>query len=263
MRAFNNIDRFRPGTNLKAWLFTIVRNEHYSQLRRRKFEAHGVDTDLLPEPSVPPDHDGKLELRDLNQALSSLSPGQRTALILVSVSGFSYEEAATICDCAVGTIKSRVARARETLLEMLKGRQPLPDRSDGNISRTTTTIRRSLAYRASTAHLPRAGRLPASMGAIAGWLRGGDGRAKRCYRPKVPARRKPERCARSPRQFITRDVIVRCVCGVDAALIAPLTQVLIVLATSVPPGDVRTACRPSTRLSPTWSSGRNPRLHTR
>ena len=71
MRAIHNIERFRPGTNLKAWLFTIVRNEHYSQLRRRKFEAHGVDTDLLPEPSVPPDHDGKLELRDLNRALAA------------------------------------------------------------------------------------------------------------------------------------------------------------------------------------------------
>ena len=120
-RALANIERFRPGTNLKAWLFTIVRNEHYSQLRRRKFEAHGVDTDLLPEPSVPPDHDGDLELRDLNRALSQLSAGQRTALILVSASGFSYEEAAKICGCAVGTIKSRVARARDTLLAILEG----------------------------------------------------------------------------------------------------------------------------------------------
>jgi RNA polymerase sigma-70 factor (ECF subfamily) len=125
-RAFNNIERFKPGTNLKAWLFTIVRNEHYSQLRRRKFEAQGIDTDLLPEPSVGPDHDGKLELRDLTRALASLSPGQRHALILVSVSGFSYEEAAAICGCAVGTIKSRVARSRETLLELLEGRSPLP-----------------------------------------------------------------------------------------------------------------------------------------
>src|SRR5690348_10455294 len=126
MRAINNTQRFKPGTNLKAWLFTIVRIEHYSQLRRGKFEAQGMDIELLPEPSVPPDHDGKLELRDLNRALASLSPGQRTALILVSVSGFSYEEAAEICGCAVGTIKSRVARARETLLEMLEGRQPMP-----------------------------------------------------------------------------------------------------------------------------------------
>lgn len=121
LRAFDNIERFKPGTNLKAWLFTIVRNEHYSQLRRRKFEAPGIQTDQLPEPSVPPDHDGELELRDLNRALSALSPGQRTALILVSASGFSYEEAAAICGCAVGTIKSRVARARDTLLRMLEG----------------------------------------------------------------------------------------------------------------------------------------------
>ncbi|HEU4628008.1 MAG TPA: sigma-70 family RNA polymerase sigma factor [Steroidobacteraceae bacterium] len=129
-RALANIDRFRPGTNLKAWLFTIVRNEHYSQLRRRKFEAHGVDTDSLPEPSVPPDHDGDLEVRDLNRALATLSPGQRTALILVSASGFSYEEAAKICGCAVGTIKSRVARARDTLMAILDGRTPQPAARD-------------------------------------------------------------------------------------------------------------------------------------
>ncbi|MGH8220249.1 MAG: sigma-70 family RNA polymerase sigma factor [Steroidobacteraceae bacterium] len=125
LRAFNNIQRFKPGTNLKAWLFTIVRNEHYSQLRRRKFEAHDIPGDALPEPSVPPDHDGELELRDLNRALASLSPGQRAALILVSASGFSYDEAASICGCAVGTIKSRVARARSSLLAMLDGRLPV------------------------------------------------------------------------------------------------------------------------------------------
>src|SRR5688572_1184404 len=122
LRAFDNIERFKPGTNLKAWLFTIVRNEHYSQLRRRKFEAPDISTDMLPEPSVQPDHDGELELRDLNRALAALAPGQRTALILVSASGFSYKEAATICGCAVGTIKSRVARARNTLLQMLEGK---------------------------------------------------------------------------------------------------------------------------------------------
>jgi RNA polymerase sigma-70 factor (ECF subfamily) len=140
-RALANIDRFRPGTNLKAWLFTIVRNEHYSQLRRRKFEASGVDTDSLPEPSVPPDHDGDLELRDLNRALATLSPGQRTALILVSASGFSYEEAAKICGCAVGTIKSRVARARDTLMAILDGRtvieQEAEEESDSHPAATT------------------------------------------------------------------------------------------------------------------------------
>jgi len=133
LRAFNNIQRFKPGTNLKAWLFTIVRNEHYSQLRRRKFEAHDISGDSLPEPSVPPDHDGELELRDLNRALACLSPGQRAALILVSASGFSYDEAASICGCAVGTIKSRVARARSSLLAMLDGRIPVGNNEQDEI----------------------------------------------------------------------------------------------------------------------------------
>jgi RNA polymerase sigma-70 factor, ECF subfamily len=124
LRAFSNIERFQPGTNLKAWLFTILRNEHYSQLRRQKFEAVGFDTATLPEPSVLPDHDAELELRELHGALSRLPTGQRTALLLVSASGLSYEEAAAICGCAVGTIKSRVARAREMLLEMLDGSAP-------------------------------------------------------------------------------------------------------------------------------------------
>ena len=160
MRAIHNIERFRPGTNLKAWLFTIVRNEHYSQLRRRKFEAYGVDTDLLPEPSVPPDHDGKLELRDLNRALAALSPGQRTALILVSASGFSYEEAAAICGCAVGTIKSRVARARETLLQMLDGTLPIPATTAMEEEVTVTTAIRPSPQRTKVPRVNMRGPAP-------------------------------------------------------------------------------------------------------
>src|SRR5690606_7228127 len=114
----------------KAWLFTIVRNEHYSQLRRRKFEAVGVDTDTLPEPSVPPEHDGELELRDLNRALATLSPGQRNALALVSASGFSYQEAASLGGWGVGAIRGRVACARDTLLAILDGRNPGAGRED-------------------------------------------------------------------------------------------------------------------------------------
>src|SRR5580704_4001214 len=128
LRAISNIERFQPGTNLKAWLFTILRNEHYSQVRRQKFEAVGVDTSTLPEPSVLPDHDGELELREMNSALSTLPTGQRTALLLVSASGLSYEEAAAICGCAVGTIKSRVARAREMLVELLDNSKSAPRR---------------------------------------------------------------------------------------------------------------------------------------
>jgi RNA polymerase sigma-70 factor, ECF subfamily len=126
LRALSNVERFQPGTNLKAWLFTILRNEHYSQLRRQKFEAVGVDTSTLPEPAVLPEHDGEIELRELNTALSTLPTGQRTALLLVSASGLSYEEAATICGCAVGTIKSRVARAREMLVQLLDNSATAP-----------------------------------------------------------------------------------------------------------------------------------------
>jgi RNA polymerase sigma-70 factor, ECF subfamily len=143
LRALSNVERFQPGTNLKAWLFTILRNEHYSQLRRQKFEAVGVDTGTLPEPSVLPDHDGEIELRELNSALTTLPTGQRTALLLVSASGLSYEEAAAICGCAVGTIKSRVARAREMLVELLD--------YNGSAARHRTRARPSQPRRAARA----------------------------------------------------------------------------------------------------------------
>ncbi|HSY08650.1 MAG TPA: sigma-70 family RNA polymerase sigma factor [Steroidobacteraceae bacterium] len=146
LRALSNVERFQPGTNLKAWLFTILRNEHYSQLRRQKFEAVGMDTANLPEPSVLPEHDGEIELRELNSALSTLPTGQRTALLLVSASGLSYEEAAAICGCAVGTIKSRVARAREMLVELLDNNKSAPRRRAP--ARTAQSTRAARASRA-------------------------------------------------------------------------------------------------------------------
>jgi len=125
MRAFNNIHRFQPGTNLKAWLFTIVRNEHYSQLRRRKFEAHGVDTRSSAGARVPPDQRRKAEYA-ISPRPGVTSPGQRTGADTGQCQRLLIEEAAAICACAVGTIKSRVARARETLLQMLDGTAPIP-----------------------------------------------------------------------------------------------------------------------------------------
>jgi RNA polymerase sigma-70 factor (ECF subfamily) len=120
LRALRSAHRFTAGTNLKAWLFMIARNEYFSQLRRRKFEAFESLSDGLTEPSVPADHDGALELRELRHALTYLPAAQRTALLLVSVNDISYEEAAAMCRCAVGTIKSRVSRARSALLAMLE-----------------------------------------------------------------------------------------------------------------------------------------------
>ena len=100
-----------------------------------------MDTTNLPEPSVLPDHDGEIELRELNSALSNLPTGQRTALLLVSASGLSYEEAASICGCAVGTIKSRVARAREMLVELLGGNKQAAKRPARNYSRAARVSR--------------------------------------------------------------------------------------------------------------------------
>jgi RNA polymerase sigma-70 factor (ECF subfamily) len=111
--------QFTPGTNLKAWLFTILRNCYYSELRHRKFEIEDPDGVCAGQVAIAPDHDAKLHLRDLSRALRQLPIDQREALILVCATGLSYEEAADVCQVAVGTIKSRIARARDRLVELL------------------------------------------------------------------------------------------------------------------------------------------------
>src|SRR5690606_7983277 len=112
---------YTPGTNFKAWIFTILRNLHVNNLRRRKFRAEPID-EISPEVwSVPPRQDAKPELDDFRRALAKLSPEQREVLILVGAGGFSYEDAAEICECAVGTIKSRLSRARRDLFKLLTG----------------------------------------------------------------------------------------------------------------------------------------------
>src|SRR5690606_1139227 len=110
---------FQSGSNLKAWLFTILRNCYYSELRHRKFEVEDPEGVCAAQLSVSPDHDVKLQLRDLTRALQQLPPDQREALVLVCSTGLSYEEAAEVCECAVGTIKSRIARARDRLVDLL------------------------------------------------------------------------------------------------------------------------------------------------
>ena len=112
LKAWTNREQFQSGSNLKAWLFTILRNCYYSELRHRKFEVEDPEGVCAAQVSVQPDHDLKLHLRDLSNALQLLPPDQREALILVCATGLSYEETAEVCGCAVGTIKSRVNRAR-------------------------------------------------------------------------------------------------------------------------------------------------------
>ena len=120
MKAWAKQDSFEPGTNIKAWLFTILRNEFYSQMRKRGREVQDSDGIFTEQLSVHPAQYGSLDLQDFRKALEKLPDDQREAIILVGASGFSYEEAAEICECAVGTIKSRVSRARTRLQELLE-----------------------------------------------------------------------------------------------------------------------------------------------
>src|SRR5690606_21963626 len=119
VKAWDKQDSFQPGTNLKAWLFTILRNEFYSQMRKRRREVEDTDGLITARLSVHPSQDGTSDLADFRRALELLPEDQREAIILIGGSGFSYEEAAEICGCAVGTIKSRVSRARSRLQEIL------------------------------------------------------------------------------------------------------------------------------------------------
>jgi RNA polymerase sigma-70 factor (ECF subfamily) len=119
LRAMANIDSFQPGTNMSAWLFTILRNLFRSEYRKRRREVEDTDGSYAESLRSHPEQQGRVEFEEFRAALSRLPPDQREALILVGASGFSYEEAAAICDCAVGTIKSRVNRARTRLAELL------------------------------------------------------------------------------------------------------------------------------------------------
>lgn len=119
LRALANIDRFQRGTNLNAWLFTILRNLFHSEFRKRRREVEDPDGAYAARLASQPEQGAHLDFQDFRTALARLPADQREALLLVGASGFSYEEAAAICECAVGTIKSRVNRARNRLSEML------------------------------------------------------------------------------------------------------------------------------------------------
>ncbi|MCB8840159.1 sigma-70 family RNA polymerase sigma factor [Aurantimonas sp. VKM B-3413] len=115
---------FEPGTNLTAWLFTILRNEFYDQLRQSRREVADIGGEMAGRLTVRASQEGALDLSDFHTALATLPVDHREALILVGASGFSYEEAAEICGCPAGTMKSRVSRARDRLAQLLQLRGP-------------------------------------------------------------------------------------------------------------------------------------------
>ena len=118
-KAWNHLDSFKEGTNLKAWLFTILRNTYFSERRKRRREVEDADGTYAARLATQPAQHGHMDMQDFRAALVRLPDDQREALVLVGAAGFSYEEAAEICGCAVGTIKSRVNRARNRLAGML------------------------------------------------------------------------------------------------------------------------------------------------
>lgn len=119
MKALANVRRFERGTNLRAWLFTIERNTFYSEYRRRKRESLS-EADLDRMSGSNGDQEWSMELGAVKGALNELPCDQRDAVVLVGGIGLSYEEAAEICGCPLGTIKSRVNRGRAGLLKLLQ-----------------------------------------------------------------------------------------------------------------------------------------------
>lgn len=119
VKAWSNLATFVEGTNMPAWLFTILRNIYYSEYRKRRREVADSDGAIAAKLATAPAQNGHMDFLDFHSALQKLPVDQREALILIGASGLSYEEAAEICRCAVGTMKSRVNRARNRLVDLL------------------------------------------------------------------------------------------------------------------------------------------------
>lgn len=141
LKAWSNVGSFTPGTNLRAWLFTILRNTFYSSHRRTSREVQDTDGIFSERVAVPAPQESAIDMADFRIALEKLPEDQREALIMVGASGLSYEEAAEICGVAVGTIKSRVNRARVRLAVLLGivssadlGRSAVEDAALGTVS---------------------------------------------------------------------------------------------------------------------------------
>ena len=129
LKAWAARKRFQAGTNMRAWTFIILRNLFLSQMRRARFKGEWDEITASKILAAPASQERHVDLGDLQRALLHLPQPQREALILVGAGGFAYEEAAEICGCAVGTIKSRVARGRVALEQLMLGGK-LPSRRD-------------------------------------------------------------------------------------------------------------------------------------
>ncbi len=132
LKAWAARERFEPGTSMRAWTFVILRNAYLTDMRRNRFRGEYDETVAERILTAPADQEEPVHLGDLHRALLTLPDERREALLLVGAGGFSYEEAAQICGCAVGTIKSRVGRARATLSAMMDDGD-VPKRSSDDV----------------------------------------------------------------------------------------------------------------------------------
>ncbi len=119
VKALANIEKFTPGTRLRPWLFTIMRNSFYTNTRLRAREGTGAEDCVSITKSTPATQEWSMRGREVMDAINRLSPHYREMIILVVMLGETYEDAARLCDCAVGTVKSRVNRARQLVIEDL------------------------------------------------------------------------------------------------------------------------------------------------
>ena len=144
-KAIANRDKYRQGTNLHAWLVTILRNQYYSEGRRRWREVSDAEGTHAARLTEPPVHDSRMEMREFLGALQVLPPDQREALVLVGASGLSYEEAAEVLGTRVGTVKSRVSRARARLARLLLDGGEGFARDDEAVTKSMAHLRRALS----------------------------------------------------------------------------------------------------------------------
>lgn len=120
VRTLAAAHQFQAGTNLKAWMSTILRHQYCNELRKNRARIQTVSDMGRHEAAVLPNQESSLDFGDFCRACWLLSEDQREALVLIGVGGLSYTEAAEVCNCPVGTIKSRLSRARLELLRILQ-----------------------------------------------------------------------------------------------------------------------------------------------
>ena len=136
LRGLEKVHLYQPGTNLRAWLFAVMHNLYVNAHRRAARQGQTIHVEKV-QLSTPASQVSRLELRDLERAMASLPEDQRTTLLLIGLEGMRYEDVAQICDVPIGTVRSRVSRAREALRQMLKGEHSRSDRRHEEVGGTT------------------------------------------------------------------------------------------------------------------------------